>query len=124
MHTRRRLIAVTVALGAAALLAGALLPVQGPVGVATEGERTRALVERLEAGGARDVQASQCREWVTFRAPDGDLVQLYWWQQAGAYHVGRYAPDGAIMQDVGRFHDLEAAVRAALAPPAGASTEA
>jgi CheY-like chemotaxis protein len=80
-----------------------------------DARRTRALVERLEAGGARDVQASARREWVTFRAPDDGLVQLYWWQQAGVYYVGRYAPDGAVMQTVGRFHDVEAAVSAALA---------
>jgi CheY-like chemotaxis protein len=51
--------------------------------------RTQALVERLQTGGATDLRRSTRREWITFRAPSGRLVQLYWWQQGGCLPLRR-----------------------------------
>ena len=82
-----------------------------------EAARTAALVERLEAGGAREIHASTRREWATFRTPDGALVQLYWWQRDGVYYVGRYAETGGVLEAAGRFYDLEAAIAVAVAVP-------
>ncbi|HEX6128223.1 MAG TPA: response regulator, partial [Candidatus Limnocylindria bacterium] len=78
-----------------------------------EHARTRELVARLTAAGARDVRPSTRREWANFRNGAGDEMQLYWWQAAGAYLVGRYSTDGARLELVGHYFDLEAAVRAA-----------
>ena len=50
---------------------------------AADAVRTQALVERLRAGGGHEIRRSTRREWVTFGAPSGRLVQLYWWQQGG-----------------------------------------
>ena len=77
--------------------------------------RTAALVERLRAGGARDISAGTRREWVTFRAPSGRLVQLYWWQRRGVYYCGSYDEESAALQLVGFFSSLDAAVARALA---------
>jgi hypothetical protein len=44
-------------------------------------------------------------------------MQLYWWQAAGAYLVARYSTDGARLELVGHYYGLEAAIRAATAPP-------
>ena len=76
--------------------------------------RTQALVERLRAGGARDIHRSTRREWVTFRAPSGSTVQVYWWQAAGGYYCGAYQAQGSVMQRLGFFPSLDAAVECAL----------
>jgi CheY-like chemotaxis protein len=78
-----------------------------------EHARTRGLVARLTAVGARDIRPSTRREWANFRSASGDEMQLYWWQAAGAYLVARYSTDGTRFESVGRFYDLEAAIRAA-----------
>jgi DNA-binding NtrC family response regulator len=84
-----------------------------------EHARTEELVARLTAAGARDVRPSARREWANFRNAAGDEMQLYWWQAAGAYLVGRYSADGARLELVGHYYGLDAAVRAATAAPRG-----
>jgi DNA-binding NtrC family response regulator len=83
-----------------------------------EHARTEELVARLTAAGARDVRPSARREWANFRNAAGDEIQLYWWQAAGAYLVARYIADGARLEPVGHYFDLDAAIRAATAPSA------
>lgn len=83
-----------------------------------EHARTKELVARLTAAGARDVRPSTRREWANFRNAAGDEMQLYWWQAAGAYLVARYSTDGARLELVGQFYGLEAAIRAATAAAA------
>ncbi len=79
-----------------------------------ERERTLALARRLRVGGATDVRTSNRREWATFTSPhDGQIYQLYWWQQLGVYIVGRY-DDDARLRMVGQFYELDTAVDAAL----------
>jgi CheY-like chemotaxis protein len=78
-----------------------------------EHARTGELVDRLAAAGARDVRPSARREWATFRNAAGEEMQLYWWQASGAYLVARYSADGARLELVGHYYDLEAAIRAA-----------
>jgi len=80
-----------------------------------EHARTEELIARLTAAGARDVRPSVRREWANFRNAAGDEMQLYWWQATGAYLVARYSTDGARLELVGHFYDLEAAIRAATA---------
>lgn len=79
--------------------------------------RTAELVARLIAAGASEVRPSAQREWANFRNAAGHEMQLYWWQAAGAYLVARYSPDGARMQLIGHYYDLDAAIRAATAEP-------
>jgi DNA-binding response OmpR family regulator len=79
---------------------------------ASDEGRTEDLVRRLRALGARDIELSKRREWVTFRTADEELFQLYWWQGRGAYLVARYVPSGT-MEQVGAFHDLESALACA-----------
>ena len=81
---------------------------------AAEAGRTRALVAKLEAAGARDVKASARREWASFFTPDDTLVQLYWGQRDGVYFVMRHAESGGRIEQLGRFHDLSAAVAFAM----------
>jgi CheY-like chemotaxis protein len=76
--------------------------------------RTDELVSRLEAGGATDIRHSGRREWVTFRSPADQLIQLYWWQQQGVYLVGRYGAEAADLEPIGRFTDRQAAIACAL----------
>jgi CheY-like chemotaxis protein len=98
---------------------------------AAESARTRALVARLAAAGARGIHASTRREWVSFAAPDGAVVLLYWSQRDGVYYVTREAAAGGGFEPAGRFDDVGAAVRFAVSvrggpPPAepGAGPEA
>lgn len=76
-------------------------------------ERTRTLVVQLKALGADDVRSSSRREWVTFRAPDDSLFQLYWWHKGGCYLVGAYLGDGRRMENIGLFYDVDGAVACA-----------
>lgn len=78
-------------------------------------ERTSRLVARLKETGAMDVRSSTRREWVTFRAGDDSLFQLYWWQKGGCYYVGAYLGDGGRMENIGLFYDVEGAVGCAAA---------
>jgi hypothetical protein len=39
-------------------------------------------------------------------------VQIYWWQRDGVYYVIRYAESGGRLDPLGRFCDLDAAIRA------------
>ena len=65
------------------------------------------------ARGATDIKTSKMREWALFRDGQGSLLQLYWWQQRGVYHVGRYGEDGRLAP-LGQFTDLDAAIHAAM----------
>ena len=89
------------------------------VSAAAETARTAALVRRLREAGARDVRPSNRREWASFRAPDGALVQLYWWQTDGVYYAVRHEEAGGEVRRIGRFHDLDTAVALAIIPPGG-----
>lgn len=80
---------------------------------AADRERTQRLVQRLEEVGAADVRSSTRREWVTFKAPDASLFQLYWWQTGGCYLVGAYLGDGRRMENIGLFYDVDGAVACA-----------
>lgn len=82
--------------------------------VPAEQRRTAALVARLEAAGAREVHASTRREWANFRTEDGTLVQMYWWQRDGVYYVVRHAETGGVLETLGRFYDLDAAITMAM----------
>jgi DNA-binding response OmpR family regulator len=82
--------------------------------VQAEQGRTAALVARLQAAGAREVHASTRREWANFRTEDGTLVQLYWWHRDGVYYVVRHAETGGVLETLGRFYDLDAAITMAL----------
>ena len=77
---------------------------------AAEVLRTQGLKEKLEAAGAREVHTSSRREWANFRTQGDTLVQLYWWQRDGVYYVLRHAESGGRLEQVGRFHDLDAAI--------------
>jgi CheY-like chemotaxis protein len=76
-------------------------------------ERSRSLAAKVEQLGARDVRASTRREWITFRAPDDSLFQLYWWQKGGCYYVGAYLGTGGRMENLGLFYDVDGAVACA-----------
>jgi DNA-binding response OmpR family regulator len=77
---------------------------------AAEAARTAALVERMHAAGMVDVHASTRREWANGRTADGTLVVLYWSARDGVYYVTREEAVGGGFRQVGRFHDLDAAV--------------
>ena len=81
---------------------------------AAETGRTRVLVAKLAAAGARDIQPSTRREWASFRTADGTLVQLYWWPRDGVYYVMRHAESGGRIEQVGAFYDLDAAITLAM----------
>ena len=82
-------------------------------GKAADAQRTKALVDALEARGATNVEPSQRREWATFRDPRATLYQIYWWQDRGVYQLGRFKGDGT-MEMVGQFTELAAAIELAL----------
>jgi hypothetical protein len=66
---------------------------------------------------ASDIRTSDRREWATFRPKDADAIhQLYWWQLMGVYLVGSYDP-GGVLQPIGRFFELDAALAAAIPNP-------
>ena len=77
---------------------------------AAEAGRTERLRARLEAAGAQEIHLSTRREWANFKTADGALVRLYWWQRDGVYYVIRHAASGGRLDQVGRFHDLDAAI--------------
>ncbi|HZO25557.1 MAG TPA: response regulator [Chloroflexota bacterium] len=79
-----------------------------------EQRRTAALVARLNAAGAREIHVSTRREWSNFRTEDGTLVQMYWWQRDGVYYVVRHAETGGVLETIGRFYDLDAAITLAM----------
>ena len=86
--------------------------------VKAERARTKRLVGKLEARGATEVDPSTRREWATFLVPgDHSLYQLYWWQRAGRYLVGRYDDDR--LEILGRYLELDEALDAAMAVDAG-----
>jgi hypothetical protein len=64
----------------------------------------------LEAAGAQEIHLSAQREWANFKTANGTPVQLYWWQRDGVYYVVRQAASGGRLEQVGRFHDLDAAI--------------
>ena len=82
-----------------------------------ERARTAALAAKLRDAGAADVHTSARREWATFQGPDGALRILYWSQRDGVYYALRQADEGGTMQQIGRFHNLDAAVALALGSP-------
>jgi DNA-binding response OmpR family regulator len=77
---------------------------------AAESGRTAAMVARAEALGAIDVHASTRREWMSFRSTDATLMQVYYWQRDGVYYVLRHAESGGITENLGSFHDRDAAL--------------
>ena len=79
-----------------------------------EAQRTARLRQKLEAAGAREIHLSTQREWANFLTLDGTFVQLYWWQRDGVYYVVRHAASGGQLDQVGRFHDLDAAIALAM----------
>jgi CheY-like chemotaxis protein len=76
--------------------------------------RTQLLLEKLRAAGATDIHTSTRREWVSFRTPDGTLVQLYWWQRDGVYYVMRHAETGGKIDQIGALYDLDTAISVAM----------
>ena len=55
------------------------------------------------------------REWAAFTVAD-QLGLVYWSQHDGGYYVLREPAAGGAMRQIGRFHDLAAAVELATAP--------
>jgi DNA-binding response OmpR family regulator len=85
-------------------------------GVAADRLRSAALAERLRDAGATDIRTSDRREWATFRwAQHGEIHQMYWWERAGVYLIGRYDLQ-ARLELLGQFLDLQAAIAAAMQP--------
>lgn len=78
-----------------------------------ENRRSATLVKSLESAGARDVRASDRREWVTFDMR-GSLTTLYWSQRDGVYYVLREPTESGPLREIGRFHEVEAAIAAAV----------
>lgn len=77
-------------------------------------ERIANLRLQLTAAGARRISTSSRRVWATFQGLGDELVQIYWWERLSLYLVGRYSADGAKLEPLGQFTDLEAAVVLAL----------
>jgi CheY-like chemotaxis protein len=75
-----------------------------------DASRTAALAGHLEKSGAQEVRASARREWVTFRTPAGDLMQVYWWNLGGAYLIGRYVDDGRRLEHVATAYERDDAI--------------
>jgi CheY-like chemotaxis protein len=75
-----------------------------------DASRTAALAGHLEKVGAQEVRASARREWVTFRTPAGELMQVYWWNLGGAYLIGRYVDDGRRLEHVATAYEREDAI--------------
>jgi len=86
--------------------------------------RTRALAAELEGKGAYEVRTSARREWVTFRTPIGDLMQIYWWQLGGSYLIGRYVEDGRRLENIATSYDRDEALAICAAAMRGAEREA
>jgi hypothetical protein len=80
-----------------------------------DARRTAALAAALAAAGARDVVVGTRREWAAFTVAD-QLSLVYWSQRDGVYYVLREPAAGGPIRQIGRFHDLEAAVVLATAP--------
>lgn len=76
--------------------------------------RVAELRERLAEAGARDISTSTRRVWATFRGPGDELMQIYWWERVSLYLLGRYSVDGARLDPIGQFTDLDAAIAVAL----------
>lgn len=76
--------------------------------------RVAELRERLADAGARDISTSTRRVWATFRAVGEELMQIYWWERVSLYLLGRYSLDGARLEPIGQFTDLDAAIAVAL----------
>jgi hypothetical protein len=70
-------------------------------------ERQRA---KLQAAGAQEIHLPTRREWANFKTADGTLVQMYWWQRDGVYQLMCHPESGGRLEQVGRFHDLDAAI--------------
>jgi CheY-like chemotaxis protein len=70
------------------------------------------LVERLRAAGAEHLTASTIgRSWLTFTAGQPPRTfNVYRWRAAGAYFLGRYEANGAQMEPLGQFTDVEALI--------------
>ncbi|HVG95337.1 MAG TPA: response regulator, partial [Chloroflexota bacterium] len=77
--------------------------------------RAAALAAALTAAGAQDVVTGTRRAWATFTVGDA-LGLLYWSPRDGVYYVLREPAAGGPVRQIGRFHDLEAAVVLATAP--------
>jgi CheY-like chemotaxis protein len=77
--------------------------------------RAAALAAALAAAGAQDVAAGTRRAWATFTVGDA-LGLVYWSQRDGVYYVLREPAAGGPVRQIGRFHDLTAAVVLATAP--------
>src|ERR671934_2759 len=75
---------------------------------------------RPASAGARGIHASTRREWVSFEAPDGAVVLLYWSQRDGVYYVTHEAAAGGGFEPAGRFDDVGAAGRLPAPLPGGA----
>jgi DNA-binding NtrC family response regulator len=72
------------------------------------------LIEQLIAAGARDISSSSRRVWATFRGNGDELMQIYRWERLSVYLLGRYSQDGARLEPLGQFTDLQAALAVAL----------
>ena len=79
-----------------------------------DARRTAALAAALAAAGARDVVTGTRREWAAFTRAD-QLGLVYWAQRDGVYYVLREPAAGGPMAQLGRVHDLAAAVALATA---------
>jgi CheY-like chemotaxis protein len=86
--------------------------------------RTRALAGELERNGAQEVRTSARREWVTFRTPVGELMQIYWWQLGGSYLIGRYVDDGRRLENIATAYERNEAIAICAAAMHGAEREA
>ena len=80
-----------------------------------DAQRTAALAAALAAAGAQDVVTGTRREWATFSLHDA-LGLVYWAPRDDVYYVLREPATGGPIRQIGRFHDLEAAVVLATAP--------
>jgi hypothetical protein len=69
----------------------------------------------LGAAGAQDVVTGTRREWATFTVGDA-LGLVCWSQHDGVYYALREPAAGGPIRQIGRFHDLAAAVVLATAP--------
>ncbi len=94
-----------------------LAAVEGAVGSVAPFDRTgradtrltAALAAALAAAGAQDVVTGTRREWATFSIDD-QLGLVYWSPRDGVYYVLREPATGGPIRQIGRVHDLAAAV--------------
>jgi DNA-binding response OmpR family regulator len=77
---------------------------------AAEATRTVALARSMRSAGLADVHASTRREWANGHTADGTLIVLYWSARDGVYYVVQQDAAGGGFRQVGRFHDVDAAV--------------